>query len=57
MREAVNMTIENIIVALIVLAAFSYAGSMLWNKIGAFSAKKACDTDCGCGTKSEKVVQ
>ena len=51
------MAIENIVVTLIVLAAVGYAGSMLWKKIGAFSTKKSCGADCGCGTKTEKVVQ
>jgi hypothetical protein len=49
------MEAQNIIVALIVLAALAYVGQMLWRKAKAFSPKKSsCESDCGCGGKNEK---
>ena len=51
------MSVQNIVAALIVLGALAYVGSMLLKKFKAFSPKKACGDDCGCGTKTEKVVR
>lgn len=44
------MDFQNIIVAIIILAALFYVGQMLWRKAKSFSSKSStCAADCGCG--------
>jgi hypothetical protein len=43
------MDIQNIIAALIIFAAFVYAGNLLRHKIKAFKPRdNSCGADCGC---------
>jgi hypothetical protein len=51
------MDIQNIIVALVILAAFGYAGQRLWRRVKSFAPKKSsCAADCGCGNpESQKM--
>lgn len=51
-----TMDLQNIIVSLIVLSAFTYAGAMLWKKMKSFSVKKACNAGCGCNAAKEKLT-
>ncbi|MGE3168190.1 MAG: hypothetical protein AB7G18_04910 [Pyrinomonadaceae bacterium] len=46
------MSLQGLVVFLIVLAAIAYVGSISYKKLAAFSPKKACGSDCGCGTKT-----
>ena len=47
-----NMNFQNIIVAIIILAALVYVGTMLWNKMKSFAPKdSSCGADCGCEAK------
>jgi hypothetical protein len=46
------MDIQYIIVALIILAALSYATWMFIGKTKAFSKKSGCADDCGCSSKT-----
>ena len=48
---------QTVVVALIVIGAAAYTGSLLWKRFRSFSAKKACADDCGCSAKSRKPVQ
>jgi hypothetical protein len=49
---------QTIVVALIVIGAAAYSGSLLWKRFRSFSVKKAaCADDCGCSAKSGKPVQ
>jgi len=50
------MTVQYIIVILIVVSAFVYAGTMLWKKSRSFSTKSKCGTDCGCNVGKEKLT-
>lgn len=48
------MNTQNIIVALIVLGALVYAGSVLRHKIKAFKPKEnSCGAGCGCQSNSK----
>jgi hypothetical protein len=49
------MTVQNIIAALIVIAALAYVGSMLLRKARAFKPKAGCADDCGCSAKTKTV--
>ncbi len=49
------MDAQNIIVAVIIIAAALYVGQILWRKIKGFSAKSSCEADCGCGKSKSKV--
>lgn len=54
------MDAQNIVVALIVIGALAYVGSLLWKKLRAFKPIKkgeACEADCGCDSPSDKAVQ
>lgn len=54
------MDAQNIVVALIVLGAVAYVGSLLWKKARAFKPVKkneACEADCGCDSPTEKPVR
>lgn len=54
------MTAQNIVVALILLGALAYVGSLMWKKLRAFKPIRkgeACETDCGCDSSSDKAVQ
>jgi len=46
------MNWQAIIAGIIIFLAFLYAASKVWKRVKSFSAKTACNTDCGCGTKS-----
>ncbi len=51
------MNVQNIIVALIVLAALLYVGNILRHKVKSFKPKDAsCGADCGCESKSKSRV-
>jgi hypothetical protein len=46
------MATQNIIVALIIIAALVYAGNLLRQKVAAFKPKDgSCGSDCGCDSK------
>ncbi len=47
------MDVQNIIAALLVLAAFAYAASSLIRKGKMFSKRSACSDGCGCASKSK----
>ncbi|MEP7147626.1 MAG: FeoB-associated Cys-rich membrane protein [Acidobacteriota bacterium] len=47
------LELQNIIALLVLGAAVFYAGTMLWKKGRAFSAKSGCADDCGCSSKSK----
>jgi hypothetical protein len=51
------MDIQNIVVALIVLAALAYVGQMLWQRAKSFAPKKSsCAADCGCEGKAKQKM-
>jgi hypothetical protein len=48
------MDLQNIITALIIVAAFLYAGNLVRHKIKAFRPKNdSCGADCGCAAKEK----
>jgi hypothetical protein len=47
--------VQNIIVAIILIGAFAYAGAMFLRKARGFSKKSACADDCGCSSKSKTI--
>jgi len=47
------MNFQNVIVAVIILAACFYIGRMIWRKTKSFSSKSSCGSDCGCGEKQK----
>jgi hypothetical protein len=48
------MNIQNIIVALIILAALVYVGNILRQKVKSFKPKAgSCGADCGCDSKAK----
>jgi len=47
------MNTQNIIAAIIILAALAYVGMQVWRKVQSFSTKKSCGSDCGCGVKTK----
>jgi hypothetical protein len=47
------LDIQSFIVALLLVGAFGYAGTLLWKKMRAFSAKSDCGDDCGCSAKTK----
>jgi len=51
------LDIQTLIAGLIVLGALAYAGTLIRKKVRAFSPKKGCGDDCGCGSNSKKAVQ
>jgi len=51
------MNIQYIIVIAIILAAVVYAGVQFRKRSRAFSLKKSCGDDCGCGTSSKVKVK
>lgn len=46
---------QGIIAVIIVVAALGYIVVILRRKLKAFSPKKACGADCGCGGKSKRT--
>lgn len=50
------MNIQNIIVAIIVIAALTYVGQIIWRKTKSFSSKSGCGSDCGCSNNSKQKV-
>ncbi|MBL8123557.1 MAG: FeoB-associated Cys-rich membrane protein [Pyrinomonadaceae bacterium] len=51
------LDIQTLIAGLIVLGALAYAVTLIRKKVRAFSPKKSCGDDCGCGSNSKKAVQ
>lgn len=48
------MDTQSIVVGLVILAAFVYAGSIFLRKTRAFSlSKAACADDCGCSAEAK----
>lgn len=48
------MNLQNIIVAIIILAALFYVGNILRHKVRSFKPKNAsCGSDCGCDSKAK----
>jgi hypothetical protein len=51
------MDIQTVIVILIIVAAFVYAGNAVRHKISAFKPKdNSCGADCGCESKSKVKI-
>ncbi|MGI9035089.1 MAG: FeoB-associated Cys-rich membrane protein [Pyrinomonadaceae bacterium] len=50
------MNVQNIVVAIIVLFALVYVGSILLGKIKSFSSKSGCGADCGCEGKQKSKI-
>jgi hypothetical protein len=53
------MDLQNIITALIIVAAIFYVGNLTRHKIKAFRPRKksdSCGADCGCDGKSKAKV-
>ncbi|MGI8469241.1 MAG: FeoB-associated Cys-rich membrane protein [Pyrinomonadaceae bacterium] len=50
------MNVQNIIVAIIILSALVYVGSILLRKVKSFSSKSGCGADCGCDGKQKSKI-
>ncbi len=46
---------QGIIAGIIVLSALAYIAVILRRKIRAFSPKKTCGADCGCGGEKKRT--
>ncbi|MEP7212057.1 MAG: hypothetical protein ABI791_03220 [Acidobacteriota bacterium] len=49
------MDLQLLIVALLILGAFTLVGRAAWRRSRSFTVKSGCETDCGCGGKSKKA--
>jgi hypothetical protein len=47
------MDIQFMIVAVVILAALAYGGVTFARRTRAFSPKKSCGSDCGCGSSKQ----
>jgi hypothetical protein len=47
------LELQNILAALLLGGALTYAATMLWQKMRAFSRKADCADDCGCSSKTK----
>lgn len=50
------MSFQNLIVAIIVVAALAYVGQIIWRKTKSFSSKSNCGVDCGCSKTQNKKM-
>lgn len=51
------MDVQNIVVAIIVIAALAYVGQIVWRKTKSFSSKSDCGADCGCSSDAEQKLR